>query len=144
VKNGFRGQRNLDSVAEEAGRTVRETMIRLSGTKPEYLPAATDIKQVQSGLKKTHRNLRSLTAIRRDFNRHRLKHSAVPQCPKRDRRFHFPSQASRAKFGESGRSCIRRNAGSKQQTGSPTLGEGIRTQSANAPPVHVKFYRARV
>jgi DNA-damage-inducible protein D len=67
TNNGVRGQRNLDSIAEEVGRTARETMIRLSGTKPEYLPAATDIKQVQNGLKKTHKEFTKL-----DGNKKRL------------------------------------------------------------------------
>ena len=50
-----KGQRNLEQAAESVGRTVRDTMIRTSGTRPEYLASATDIKQVQSGLKKTHK-----------------------------------------------------------------------------------------
>lgn len=59
------GQRRLEQTAETVGRRVRATMIELSGTRPEYLPAAPDIKQVQSGLKKTHREFGKLDGNRR-------------------------------------------------------------------------------
>jgi DNA-damage-inducible protein D len=55
-----RGQRDLEHAAHLVGRTVRETMIRISGTRPELLPAAKDIKQVQSGLKRTHKEFAKL------------------------------------------------------------------------------------
>jgi DNA-damage-inducible protein D len=58
--DGVRGQRDLEHAARVVGQTVRETMIRLSGTRPEYLPPAQDIKEVQSGLKKTHKEFAKL------------------------------------------------------------------------------------
>jgi DNA-damage-inducible protein D len=58
--DGVRGQRDLEHAARVVGQTVRETMIRLSGTRPEYLPPARDIKEVQSGLKKTHKEFAKL------------------------------------------------------------------------------------
>jgi len=61
IKNdNVTGQRRLELTAETVGRRVRATMIELSGTRPEHLPAAPDIKQVQSGLKKTHKEFGKL------------------------------------------------------------------------------------
>jgi DNA-damage-inducible protein D len=50
-----RGQRALEVTAHHVGRKVRETMRELSGTVPEALPIAQDIKQVRSSLKSTHK-----------------------------------------------------------------------------------------
>jgi DNA-damage-inducible protein D len=56
IKNeSVKGQNRLELTAEEVGKAVRNTMMRLSSTRPELLPAAPDIKKVQSGLKKTRR-----------------------------------------------------------------------------------------
>lgn len=61
IKNeNVRGQASLERAAEEVGRTVRRTMLDISGTRPELLPPAEDIKKVQSGLKKTHREFSKL------------------------------------------------------------------------------------
>ncbi|MGO8794013.1 MAG: BRO family protein [Candidatus Sulfotelmatobacter sp.] len=61
IKNeDVQGQRRLEQTAEAVGRRVRTTMMELSGTRPEYLPVATDIKQVQSGLKKTQKEFGKL------------------------------------------------------------------------------------
>jgi DNA-damage-inducible protein D len=51
-RDDIRGQKPLEKAAESVGREVRETMRRISGTTPEYLPPAEDIKTVKSGLKK--------------------------------------------------------------------------------------------
>ena len=51
------GQARCEDAAERVGREVRETMIRTSGTRPEDLEPAQDIKAVRSGLKKAHREL---------------------------------------------------------------------------------------
>lgn len=59
------GQRRLEQTAETVGRHVRSTMMELSGTRPELLPSAPDIKQVQSGLKKTHREFGKLDGKRK-------------------------------------------------------------------------------
>lgn len=48
----IRGQKPLERVAERVGREVRETMIKISGTAPERLPAEADIRKVRSGLKR--------------------------------------------------------------------------------------------
>ena len=46
LKNeGIRGQRNAEITAENVGRRVRETMWEISGTKPEDMALAEDIKQ---------------------------------------------------------------------------------------------------
>jgi DNA-damage-inducible protein D len=56
IKNeGVTGQNKLEATAEEVGRTVRDTMMRLSRTRPELLAPAADIKQVSSGLKKSRK-----------------------------------------------------------------------------------------
>lgn len=68
IKNeSVTGQLRLDMAAEEVGKAVRNTMMRLSNTRPELLPAASDIKQVQSGLKKHAKSLEKSTT-ERDFH----------------------------------------------------------------------------
>lgn len=42
------GQRPLERAAESVGRDVRDTMYRISGTRPERLPPAQDIKEKQN------------------------------------------------------------------------------------------------
>ncbi len=54
-KESLRGQKSLENTAYNVGRTVRNTMKQLSGTKPEDLPVKQDIKKVKSDLKKTHK-----------------------------------------------------------------------------------------
>ena len=53
TKENLRGQRSLERAHESVGHEVRETMKRISGTEPEHLPLADDIRQIKSGLKKT-------------------------------------------------------------------------------------------
>ena len=48
---GIRGQRKAEQAAESVGRTVRETMIDISGTTPESLPLREDIKKVSGSIK---------------------------------------------------------------------------------------------
>jgi DNA-damage-inducible protein D len=61
IKNErVRGQAALEWAAETVGRKVRETMLQTSGTAPENLPIAEDIKQVRSKLKKANRELRKI------------------------------------------------------------------------------------
>jgi DNA-damage-inducible protein D len=50
-----RGQDALETTAFEVGRKVRRTMDEISGTRPENLPIAEDIRLVQRGLKRTQR-----------------------------------------------------------------------------------------
>ncbi len=68
-----RGQRDLERVAHDVGKTVRKTMIALSGTPPESLPPAGDIKEVKGNLKQT----------RREFDRLDKPKRALP-APKKD------------------------------------------------------------
>jgi DNA-damage-inducible protein D len=59
-RENIRGQHRLEGVAFDVGQRVRKTMIDLGGTPPEALPAAENIKQVRSKLKKTNKKLASL------------------------------------------------------------------------------------
>jgi DNA-damage-inducible protein D len=52
---GVRGQVRLENAAHEVGKRVRNTMKETSGTYPENLPIAGDIKDVRKGLKQTSR-----------------------------------------------------------------------------------------
>ncbi len=54
-KEGIHGQGPLESAAHAVGQKVRHTMIETSGTYPEALPIAGDIKKVKSGLKGAQR-----------------------------------------------------------------------------------------
>ena len=57
---GIRGQPALERTAENVGRKVRNTMIEISGKRPENLPPAEDIKQVHKKLKSSHREIKKL------------------------------------------------------------------------------------
>jgi DNA-damage-inducible protein D len=56
----LRGQRPLERAAEHVGKEVRDTMIRLSGTRPESLPPAQDIKTVRQELKRSQKEYNKL------------------------------------------------------------------------------------
>lgn len=61
IKNEeIRGQGRLESAAESVGAEVRQTMIKISGTRPEDLPLAEDLRVVKSELKKTQRKFHKL------------------------------------------------------------------------------------
>jgi DNA-damage-inducible protein D len=60
VSDGVTGQSMLEHTAREVGKTVRQTMIKLSNTRPEDLPAAPDILQARASLKRTHRTMKNL------------------------------------------------------------------------------------
>jgi DNA-damage-inducible protein D len=51
----IRRQWPLERAAEGVGRTVRKTMLEISGVPPEALPPAQDIKAVRSGIKRSGR-----------------------------------------------------------------------------------------
>jgi DNA-damage-inducible protein D len=58
IKNErVKGQQALENAAHQVGRKVRQTMIETSGTYPENLPIAKDIKHVRSALKQTNRQM---------------------------------------------------------------------------------------
>jgi len=54
------GQIPLERVAEQTGKTVRRTMIEISGTAPEHLPAEADIDVVRKGLKRSQKEYQKL------------------------------------------------------------------------------------
>lgn len=57
TKEKIRGQASLEKTAQDVGREVRNTMQRISGTVPEELPVAEDLKQVRKKLKGTRKQL---------------------------------------------------------------------------------------
>lgn len=54
------GQRALEAAAHEVGKRVRHTMIQTSGSKPEHLPIAEDIKIVRKSLKSAQKHFAKL------------------------------------------------------------------------------------
>ena len=56
----IRGHVPLERAAENAGREVRRTMVKISGKHPEDLPPAEDIKEVHKKLRSSHREIRKL------------------------------------------------------------------------------------
>ena len=56
----IRGQKPLERAAEDVGREVRRTMVKISGRRPEELPPAGDIKEVHKNLKSSHREIKRL------------------------------------------------------------------------------------
>jgi DNA-damage-inducible protein D len=50
----------LERAAEDVGREVRRTMVKISGRRPEELPPAGDIKEVHKKLKSSHREIKKL------------------------------------------------------------------------------------
>lgn len=60
--DNIRGQAGLEHAAETVGRKVRNTMKDISGSTPEMLPGAQDIKEVHKGLKATNKQLRKADA----------------------------------------------------------------------------------
>jgi DNA-damage-inducible protein D len=54
------GQNNAVRVAEDVGKKVRNTMLEISGTKPEDMELAEDIKKVRTSLKQTHKGLNQI------------------------------------------------------------------------------------
>ncbi|WP_257291713.1 BRO family protein [Endozoicomonas sp. ONNA1] len=57
---GIKGQRSAEKAAEQVGRTVRRTMIDISGTTPESLPLSEDIKKVKSSIKASKKDFEKL------------------------------------------------------------------------------------
>lgn len=57
ARKNIRGQTGLEKAAYDVGREVRETMKRVSGTAPEELAAAEDIRKVRRKLKGTRKQL---------------------------------------------------------------------------------------
>lgn len=59
-KGAVKGQVDAERAAEFVGREVRETMKRSSGTLPEDLPAARDIKEVRKEIKQAAKALKQI------------------------------------------------------------------------------------
>ena len=61
IKNeNLQGQANLESAAHKVGKTVRETMIHLSGTAPENLQLSEPVQDVKKKLKSTSKKFKQL------------------------------------------------------------------------------------
>lgn len=59
-KDRIHGQSPLEEAAEKVGAQVRKAMMDISGTRPEDLPLAEDIKSVKKSLKSTHRKFKQI------------------------------------------------------------------------------------
>jgi len=59
-KENRRGQQSLERAAEEVGRRVRQSMQEISGSQPEALSPAEDIRVVRKKLKSAHREFRKM------------------------------------------------------------------------------------
>lgn len=59
-ENNIQGQRALERTAEEAGNIVRQAIIDIKGTLPEYLPKEQDIKTIKKGLKAVNKDLKKI------------------------------------------------------------------------------------
>lgn len=60
TNEGITGQRASEYAAETVGKKVRNTMLEISGTKPEDMDLAEDIRKVKTSLKSTHKGLKKL------------------------------------------------------------------------------------
>lgn len=61
IKNeNTKGQVHLERAAESVGRDVRNTMMKISGQKPENLRLEKSIADVKKGLKQTHKGLQKI------------------------------------------------------------------------------------
>jgi DNA-damage-inducible protein D len=66
IKNDkLQGQHMLEKTAHDVGRTVRQTMITISGTPPEHLPVAEHIKDVKKKLKDTSKKFKKLDTTKK-------------------------------------------------------------------------------
>jgi DNA-damage-inducible protein D len=59
-KDRIYGQNPLEEVAERVGAQVRKAMMDISGTRPEDLPLAEDLKSVKKSLKSTHKKFKKI------------------------------------------------------------------------------------
>jgi DNA-damage-inducible protein D len=69
IKNQqLHGQRTLENAAFEVGKTVRKTMMEISGTAPEHLPIADHIKDVKKALKETSKKFKKLDGSKKKIS----------------------------------------------------------------------------
>ena len=62
IREKIRGQIPLQDTAHAVGLKVGETMIEISGNRPEHLLPVSDINEVRRGLKKTEKEFAKLDA----------------------------------------------------------------------------------
>jgi DNA-damage-inducible protein D len=60
VNESISGQKSCERAAEKVGKTVRETMIKISGQSPEALPLKEDIQSARKNLKQAHKGFKKL------------------------------------------------------------------------------------
>ncbi|MDX1917925.1 MAG: hypothetical protein SFT81_02110 [Candidatus Caenarcaniphilales bacterium] len=65
-KTAYAGQSAAENVAQEVGKTVRRTMIEISGNKPEDLPMTTDINRIKGALKASQKDFAKLDVKKRN------------------------------------------------------------------------------
>lgn len=58
--DGVKGQSNAEYTAEQVGLKVRNTMIEISGTRPESLELTGDIKKVKSAIKSSQKDFKKI------------------------------------------------------------------------------------
>lgn len=92
-KDGVRGQRALETVAEQVGRRVRQTIIEETGIRPETLPIGPDIRDVRRAVRSADRGFSDIDnvgkeraaqnrAIRQEReDRALISSGLVPDCP---------------------------------------------------------------
>jgi len=70
IKNeSIRGQTHLEVVAENVGKEVRDTMIRISNVAPEDLPVSSDIMNVKKELKSKSKKIKQIDTVKRKLNK---------------------------------------------------------------------------
>ena len=65
-KDNVRGQRNLENVAEQVGRRVRETIIEETGIPPETLPIGPDIREVRRAVKSANKGFADIDNLTKE------------------------------------------------------------------------------
>jgi len=75
--DGVNGQRQLEGTAQKVGKTVRETMHKISGQRPENLPGREDIRKLKQGIKGASSIIKEMPAA----EVHYLPEPAAPEYP---------------------------------------------------------------
>jgi len=65
-KDKVRGQRSLESVAEQVGRRVRQTIIEETGVRPESLPIGPDIREVRRAVRSADKGFADIDNITKE------------------------------------------------------------------------------
>ena len=80
-REGTRGQSNLEHVAQDVGRKVRNTMIDETGIRPEVLPIAPDMKLVKKGLKGTTRSFAAMDDLSTQRDNEKAFLASIAEAP---------------------------------------------------------------